>query len=154
MICDLVERWNGYPFGPAWRRAFEFIASLGPGAEDGRYPIDGDGLYAIVMSYETRSLETAALEAHRRYVDIQIVLSGAEVMEWLPVSALAVKTPYDAAKDAEFYHRPDSVPVRLQARPGLFAAFFPQDAHLTQLVAANAPARVKKAVVKIRADLL
>jgi len=150
MIVDCVENWGRYPLGEAWRRAFEFLAALTPDAEEKEYPLLGRDVYARVMSYPTRAPEDAALEAHRVYMDIQTVLVGAEAVSWHPLDALKVRTPYDAAKDVEFYVPPPGhAPARVLLRPGIFAALFPQEPHMPQLMAAAGPEKIKKVVVKI-----
>jgi beta-galactosidase beta subunit len=64
-----------------------------------------------------------------------------------------VQTPYDPAKDIEFYQHPPQFPASLLLAPGSFVAYLPGEAHLTKgLVEAPAPAR--KVVIKIRAALL
>ena len=154
MIIDRWKNWQIYHFGPAWRTAFEFLDKLTADTADGRYELQGDDIFAIVMSYETRGAEEAILEAHRRYVDIQTVLHGKEGFEWFPVPSLAVAQPYDAEKDVEFYHRQEPGPGRLDIGPGLFVALFPEDAHMATLMVGNRCESIKKVVVKVRADLL
>ena len=146
--------WSGYHFGEAWGKAFAFLGSLPSDAAEGRYEIDGDRIFAMVMSYETRQPKDAVLEAHRRYVDIQAVLIGSEGCEWFPVQGLVTGVPYSDEKDAEFFQRPNAGPVRIAISPGLFVAFFPRDAHMPGLVMDGNPQQIKKVVVKISVDLL
>lgn len=61
---------------------------------------------------------------------------------------------YDAGKDAVFYRRPASAPCRLKLMPGRFAVFFPPDAHSCLIQTGEAPAPLKKVVVKVALDLL
>ena len=99
-------------------------------------------------------LARIVLEAHRDYMDIQTVLVGAEGMEWCSADGLEVETPYDASKDVVLYNRPHQVQARIDLSPGTFAALFPQDAHLPQIIAGNAPELVKKVVIKMKLSLL
>jgi YhcH/YjgK/YiaL family protein len=116
--------------------------------------VQGEEIFAIVMSYETRCADEAILEAHRRYVDIQTVLRGQEGFEWFPVPSLAVDHPYDAEKDVEFYRRLEAGPARVEVSPSLFVALFPEDAHMPTLMIGKRRELIKKVVVKIRKDLL
>lgn len=50
------------------------LSSLG----DGRYDIDGDNLFLIVVTAPMRTAEEAPLEAHDRYYDVQIPLAQSE----------------------------------------------------------------------------
>ena len=151
MIVDNLDQAATYAvvYGPAWRLAFEFLQTLNPQTPDGEYPLRGEEVSARVMTYPTRPLDQAVLEAHRRYIDIQMVLSGAEIMRVFPVAGLVVRDPYDAARDVSFYQAPVECPVRLAMGPGRFAVFFPQDAHMPCLMAGAAVQTVKKVVIKL-----
>lgn len=118
-------------------------------APDGRIEISGGALYALLMSYETKGASDCAYEYHRRYADIQILLSGSEYVDVRPAEALSEKTPYDEAKDIGFLLDGDPLgAVRLSLAPGLAAVFFPEDAH-KPCMALGKPERVRKLVVKV-----
>ncbi len=154
MIIDNLANWNLYQSGPAWKLAFDFLNGLTPEAEEKRYPLQGDDIFAIVMSYETKSPELALLETHRKYLDIQAVLVGAERFECFSKDELMVDVPYDETKDAEFYKRTFPGPVSINAQPGTFIMLFPQDAHMPGLMIDDKAERIKKVVVKINLELL
>lgn len=145
-IDDRHEGLSGQP----WDRAFEFLTSLNGDANEGRYELDGDTVYAAVDSYETRTPESALPEAHRDYIDIQVVLAGHEQIAWWPTPDLQVKTPYEFKKDIAFFDRPEDADATLDMVPGRFAVFFPCDAHMPCLQIGDGPTPVKKVVVKIR----
>lgn len=153
MIIDQLEKWNVYPFGTAWKEVFEFLQSLTPDAKEGKVELRGKEIYAIVSTYQTRMQEQCILETHRKYVDIQTLLSGRERIEAQPGEGLVIETAYDETKDVEFYkHTPGQ--THIEMRPGTFALFFSQDAHMPGLMMSEEPELVKKVVVKIKADLL
>ncbi len=154
MIIDKFENWEQYNSGSGWRRAFEFLQSLTADSEERRYDIQGDEIYAQVMSYETRTPETAVLETHRKYVDIQAVLAGGERFECFARDGLIVDQAYDETKDAEFYKRISPGPTRVDLLPGSFVTFFPHDAHMPGLIIGQESEMVKKVVIKIRVELL
>lgn len=153
MILDLLENWTTYLGLPAWRQAMEFAAGLGPDAAEGDYAISGRDIWARVAGYSTLPLADAVLEAHREYVDIQSPLLGEELQGCHPVGGLRPRTAYDPADDVLFFDHPAALATTWLLRPGMFTAFFPQDAHLTK-GQVGAPARVRKVVVKVRAALL
>jgi len=153
MIVDLLQNYKQYAFGPACQRAFEFLLALDADAEEKKYEIMGDDVFARIMSYDTLPPEKAGLETHRIYADIQVLLAGTERIEWHPKASLEVKTPYNPEKDIEFYHCGEPAPAHTDLRPGLFVLYLPQDAHRPQL-AINGPERAKKVVIKIKADLV
>jgi YhcH/YjgK/YiaL family protein len=154
MIFDRFENASLYPLGPAWQRAVDFLQTLTPDSEEKKYPIDGDDLFAIVMSYDTALPETGVFESHRDYVDIQSVLTGAEGFECAFADTLEVATPYDAAKDAAFYVRTTPGHSRVEVVPGTFILLYPNDAHLAGLTVGGESQRVKKVVIKVRCELL
>ena len=156
MIIDLLENWASYPFGEVWKCAFEFLLSIkdNKNIEEKKYVLQGEEIFAIVMSYETRSHETAVLESHRKYIDIQTAIVASEGIEWFPASSLDVLIPYNEKKDVEFYIRPKICPSRVDIYPGTFAMLFPHDAHMPQLIVNNSPSIVKKVVVKIKKSCL
>ncbi|MBI2471372.1 MAG: YhcH/YjgK/YiaL family protein [Planctomycetes bacterium] len=154
MIVDRMQNSRDYPLGKAWQLAFEFLISLKPDAEEKKYHLQGDDIFAMVMSYETRPPDTAALEAHRKYLDIQAVITGGEGIAWFPKDELIIKQLYDESKDVEFYQHPNSSFARINVFPGTFVALFPQDAHMPSLMLGNTPECTKKVVVKVNAKLL
>lgn len=152
MIFDRVENWSLYGGGQMWKKAFEFITSLSVDTADGRYELMGDAMFARVMSYETKTPADAALETHRKYIDIQTVISGAEGIECFPAAGLSVNSPYNEGKDVEFYVRPGAAPARLDLFPGTFGVFYPGDAHMPALQVGGRKELIRKAVVKIKVD--
>ena len=97
--------------------------------------------------YQTKKPEAGFWEAHRKHVDVQVVLLG---QEWIGVGRVSdmQASPYDAEKDLL---KLEGHGDRILMRPGLFAVFFPQDAHMPGL-AVDQPEPVKKMVIKIRWD--
>ena len=154
MVVDSLSRWQQYFSGPAWSCAFEFLESLGPDSEEKRVALQGDDIFAIVMSYNTKTHEEAVLEAHREYVDIQMTLAAAEGIDWFPCEMLETDSPYDAEKDAEFFHHPGNPIGHIDNMPGNFTVLFPEDAHMPQLNVGDTRQIVKKVVVKVRTRLV
>lgn len=149
MILDTLPLWRRYaPLHPRLARGFAFLEQLRPDAAVGRHEIDGDAVYAMLQRYTTRPVADVQMEAHRRYIDIQYIVSGRELIQWAPLTALAAATqPYDAATDFALYATtPEMLPV--QVRAGQFAILFPDDAH-APCCAWGDPAEVLKVVVKV-----
>ncbi len=148
MIIDTIQNAAVYKnINAGIRTALEYLEATDFSAlEPGRYAIDGDRIYASVDAYPTRRRATSGWEAHRRYIDVQYVVSGVEVMGIAPLDHLEVTVPYDNAQDAvRLVGDGDFVTVPA----GTFAVFFPQDAHMPCLAAADAPGPVRKVVVKV-----
>ena len=153
MIVDKLENWGHYFKGGNWELVSAFLSSLSEDTPDGEYPLRGNEIFARVMRYETREPDTAALESHRAYIDIQAVLVGAEGIAWHHTSGLEIRDEYDAGKDVEFHVSPAVFPARVDVYPGYFVALFPHDAHMPQLRVNGMPSWVKKVVVKVAVSL-
>jgi YhcH/YjgK/YiaL family protein len=154
MIIDRLENWRHYHFGSAWTKAFEFLNTLSADAEEKKYTIQGDDIFAIVMSYDTCVPETSLFESHKKYIDIQTVLIGAEGFECSFTDTLSVYTPYDDATDVQWYKRTTPGQTRVDVYPDTFVMLYPHDAHMAALMTDEIPEQVKKVVVKIKAELL
>lgn len=154
MIVDRLSHYKSYPFGKAWQLAFDFLLSLPHDAKEKKYPLLGDDLFAIVMRYQTCSPETAEIEAHRKYLDIQAVITGEEGIGWGQADTLEIDRPYDVTKDAELYKHPKQSLLQVDLLPGDFMALFPHDAHMPSLMTQGIPVFTKKVVVKVGMHLL
>lgn len=128
---------------------FKFITEVfNQNTPDGRYNIKGTDIYALVQSYSTEAPENKKLESHRRYIDIQYIVSGKEVIGWLPTEGLKAMTPYSEEKDVVFYHNAEGM-SQLVLMPGIFVVFYPHDAHRPGCFL-DKPSSVRKIVVKVK----
>ena len=115
---------------------------------DGRYEIDGENLFYLIQRYTTKPIEQAMVESHQKYIDVQYVVSGKEMIGYAPTAWLEVDTPCDKEADAAFYKKNNKI-THLKLVGGMFCVFYPADAHMPccQL---DGAAEVHKVVVKIR----
>lgn len=144
MILTTIDRLGMYAGAiPHWGRLEAFLTSTDLASLPvGRIEIDADRLFAIVAEDMARS-DRPDLEAHRRYVDVQMAIEGTFDILWRPLSACSVlRTPYDA--DADILFMSDEPSDRITVRPGVAAVLHPDDAHAPQPPAD----RVKKIVFK------
>lgn len=148
MIFDRIENRRIYEnLHVGFSSAFDFIEkAVSEGLGVGRYDIDGDRVYAMVQEYETRE-DWALFEAHRRYIDIQFIVSGSEYMECTDICNCKDHTPYDVEKDAGFYTL-CGLKRGIEMLDGDFVIFYPHDAHRPTLRLGECK-QVKKVVVKI-----
>jgi len=154
MIFDQLVNHQLYPLGAAWREAFSFLGAAHPDLAAGKYPLRDQELFAIVMDYQTQPEAGSELEAHRRYLDIQMLLNGREGVACHNLTDLQVRHPYDPATDAELYQIPAAAPARFILTPGTFLALFPHDAHTPCLALERGPEAVRKVVIKVAMELL
>lgn len=155
MIHDTLDHWQRYFTAPPWQRVFEFLARLGPDAnEEKKIVLQGEEMYASIMRYDTCGPEEAKLEAHDTFIDIQMSLVKSEGIDWYPRNILTVKTPYDHERDRTLYERPQETPTRINNYPGRFTVLFPEDAHMPKQLTGAHPEQVKKVVVKLHKRLI
>lgn len=112
-----------------------------------RFEIDGDNVYFFIQEPDLRSPAQAQFEAHRRYADIQIAISGGEDIGYMPTEQVASWKAYDTEKDIVFSDVEEKG-VSLPLNAGSFMILFPQDAHMPCLK--NANDGVRKAVFKVK----
>ena len=112
---------------------------------DGRYEIDGDEIFANVMSYTSAPESEKKFELHRKYIDIQYVIEGNEIVGSESIDKL---TPVDGdGEDIEFFAMPDGYDeIRLHA--GELAIILPPEPHAPG-IATEAPIAVRKVVIKV-----
>ena len=130
MIIAKLEDYAKYaPLHAGLDAGFAFLQKpeLGQLA-DGRHAIDGERVFAIVARGFGRGQAESPLEFHRRYLDIQYVVSGVDSIGWLPtMECKHVKSIYDPESDLGFFL--DRPATWCRVPPGNFTLFFPEDAH-------------------------
>ena len=142
--------------------ALKFLQNATPSTPTGVIQLN-PRVKAIVSEYETKAVNENGYEAHKRYIDIQALLEGEEMIACQPIEWLTQTKPYSEDCDAAFYaadtpphpseesHLPSSLihhTSYLTLRPRYFAILYPQDGHMPQL-SVTTPTKVKKVVVKV-----
>lgn len=113
--------------------------------EIGRIELKGMDLLINIAQTKSKAKEEAKLEAHKEFIDIQIPLSGTEVIGYTPLKdCIPSDAVYDVEKDIIFFE--GLAETYLTLKPGMFAIFFPQDGHAPAITSEG----VKKIVVKIK----
>ena len=105
--------------------------------------IRGNEVFFNLDEYETKP--TQKLEAHKKYIDIQVVITGEEYMGYINIENTTVTEEYDETRDVMFLNgKVDKV----LATNKNFVIFYPEDAHMPAL-SVEEPKKVKKAIFKI-----
>jgi len=151
MIADSIDHCELY-FGVNSRfaEAFAFVRkAVSENYPAGKYEIDGENLYAMVQEYDTKISTDCKFEGHERYIDIQYLVTGAEIMKVSNIAGMTETIPYSTEKDVAFYAGTDAASMLL-VRQGEYAIFFPHDIHMPCIAPGEAPAPVRKIVVKVK----
>ena len=130
-----------------WDEAFAFLKNHDlNNLAVGKYPIDDNNVFASVTEDPTKDFNKTSWESHRKYIDLQYVISGEEKIGVCPVAKATVIKPYNEKSDGANYQAKGKI---YTAVPGTFFIFFPTDAHRPGITpGGNKP--VKKLVIKIR----
>lgn len=149
MILDSIKNISKYEnLNIDLKSIVEFIDRVeNENLENGKYELDGDKLFALVQSYETKDSDECRLESHKKYMDIQYVQEGTEVMYWSLVDGLKVTEDLSEISDVIFYED-DKNATELVVNEKSFALFFTHDAHKPG-VKFNTKSNVRKIVFKI-----
>ncbi len=151
MIFDELANLKEYNI--ACKEILDFIAALNVNTKPGRYNIT-ERVYANIEEYSTKSALDACLEGHRKYIDIQFLISGEERIDFINIDGLKVLESYDCVNDIIFFKKPKVELNRIYLNGRNFAVFYPQDAHAPQIMTLGLQNNVKKVVIKVAVDYL
>lgn len=131
----------------SWDQAFAYLRdtnleTLAPG----KYPVDGENVFVAVTDNPTKEFDKTTWESHRKYIDLQYVVRGAEKIGLAPMATATVTKPYDETRDVANYSVEGQ---QYEARPGTIYIFFPQDVHRPNIKVEGIE-KDKKVVVKVR----
>lgn len=150
IVTDVEHFAQQVAMNPKFERALDFLRREGwHGQADGTIPIDGDQVYGMLQSYETKIPKTTVpFEGHHKYIDVQYLIEGTETIFWTRTASLTPTIPYDPAKDIWFsqFTREGATPIVLT--PGQLVVLFPEDAH-APTHCGGVPGPVRKIVIKV-----
>ncbi len=148
MIFDKLENYTTYAhLSENLKKGFEWLVnSYTLDTPEGKHVIAGDKVFAIVSSYKTKPYNEGEFESHKKYLDIQYIPEGEEMICVTGLENLTPKTDFDYSKDIVF-HTGDGDPIRLPE--GYFMVLFPQDGHKPGIMTGSERLPVKKVVVKV-----
>lgn len=148
MICDNLKNISKY--SEISKETADYLLSLTKETPAGHYVIN-ENTYANVDVYETKLPENCRFEAHKKYIDIQMLLDGTEQLECISQNELKISEPYNEENDIIFFENSQNLPdASFILKTGRFVLIYPHEAHKPQMAINNFPQKVKKIVVKIR----
>ena len=148
MVVDTLENLEKYAsLNPLFAQAIDFLKSHDLQAmEIGKTELKGKDLFVNIAQTKPKTKEEAKLETPTAFLDIQIPLSGTEIMGYTAAKdCVPADAPYNAEKDITFFE--GLAETYVTVKPGMFAIFFPQDGHAPGIT----PDGVKKVIVKVKA---
>lgn len=145
---DQVQFAQQYELNKAlWDKAFAYLKETNlQTLANGRHVIDGDNVYAIVTEAPSKDYDKTAFESHKKYIDLQYVISGEENMAKAPLASVTVNRPYNENADIAYYTGEGQIYTVPQ---NTFMLFFPSDAHRPNITPGGNKV-VKKIVIKIK----
>ncbi len=144
MIFDSVKHVDNYQGLGKVYEALKLIATTDfTDMAGGRHEVNDD-MYFLVQEYDT--FDNTAGEAHAKYIDVQYMLSGVEIMGVAPLEC--EKTEVEANPEADYWlYHCDTQSLKLS--PGEFVVLYPNDIHKPCCIA-DAPCACRKIVVKVK----
>ena len=128
-----------------WDAAFTFLKEQNLEAiMPGKYPIDGEAVFASVTEAPSKNKEEVKWESHKKYIDLQYIIKGKEIIGVADTSKAVITKPY--SPDVINY---DAEGKYYTTEQGKFFLFFPNDAH-RPLIKVEGYDVVKKIVIKIQ----
>jgi YhcH/YjgK/YiaL family protein len=133
-----------------WEQAFHFLKSANlKELPLGKQELEGEHLFVSVAQYYGKQKPDALYESHKKYIDIQYVIEGEELIGLATLDKVTVKDPYNEEKDIAFYDFDGG--DYLKATPEKFFLFFPEDAHRPSIATGDS-VLVRKIVVKVMVE--
>ena len=148
MIIDKLSNSHLYSgLGEKINKSFAFLKQTDfSKMESGKHQIDGENIFALVNEYNTKDKSEGKLEAHKKYIDVQFVAKGSELMGYAPLGNQKVIDEYNEQNDITFFSGDKSF---TQVGEGMFAIFFPTDVHMPG-IKFDEKSYVKKVVIKVK----
>ena len=114
-------------------------------AELGRIVLDGDNLFINNVNPECVPAEKQMLEVQHDYIDVHILLEGAETIGWKVIEDVKEEVkPYEKEGDCALYSDKPSTFVHLQ--PGEFMIVYPEDPHAPVI----GEGKIRKLIAKVK----
>ncbi|MDU8923559.1 N-acetylneuraminate anomerase [Pasteurellaceae bacterium LIM206] len=124
------------------------------GLELGRHDIS-ERIYMNVMEVDSKPAAELRPEMHHQYLDIQVLISGEEKMEYgVTTPNLADYEPYNEEGDYHFSNKEIDGKQEILLRPKMFVVYLPYEPHKPCINPADKSVHLKKLVVKIPVEML
>jgi len=149
MIYDHINQAEKYySLHPLFKTAFEYILKNdNTKLQSGKHELIEDKLFVLINTYFSKSIDDSFSESHKKYIDIQLVISGKERMGFGHFDNFAHEQ-YDSEKDLQKHSGKLNF---VDVEKNHFTVFFPHDIHMPGLLI-DKPEEVIKIVVKVAVE--
>ena len=154
MIVDNIINCSRYENNESWKKVFDYLKSVDENTLDGEYEIDGRDVFAVVVSYQSKSYADGVLEAHKKYYDIHYIRDGREKIYVNPVNECEPITQYDSEKDFILFEKDVKHKTVTTLEKGDFCVVSPDEAHAPSIRVGGKSEDVKKVVIKMAVDIV
>jgi biofilm protein TabA len=132
-----------------WDKAFTFLRTTQLDTLSvGKHVLDGENVFVTVTEGPTKDYDKTGWEAHRKYLDVHIMIRGKERIGVMNPTNATVTNPYDATKDVGNFD-PATKGNYYVADTNTMLIFFPLDSHRPS-IHVDGYDTVKKLVIKIK----
>ena len=139
--CALYEKVH-----KDFAKVFEVLKKIATGAQADRIVLDEGNVWINAPFVASVTDEPKLYEAHREFIDIHYVISGAERFGCANVNCLETTKEYNTVDDYELLTGKEECII---LREGDFCIVFPQDAHIPACQKVG-NGELKRVVAKIR----
>ncbi len=131
--------------------AFDFLKSVNfRELPLGRVEICGKRFFGYHSEFQTKPLNEAIWEGHKKYIDLQFVIEGREWLGITDISNMQITQDYNNETDAVLGLSDSKEGFELNE--GMFAVLFPDEAHAPGIFR-DTPQNVHKIVLKIPLEI-
>lgn len=147
MIFDSIKSKDNYKYFPLLFQALCFLDNLSAQElPDANTIIIENKLFCNPVILISKPEKECIYEAHRKYIDLHYIVSGAERIATAHITTLSSTIPYSSEKDIEFLE--GAADGYYDLKPGQFMVCFPNDAHKVAIMK-DQPINIQKVVFKI-----
>ncbi len=132
---------------PVIRKCIDFLKENG-GAEiaPGKHFLENSDIYVNVSEYTTKQMEDSGWEAHKKYADLQVLLTGEELIMVTDLEKMNLGNYHEAS---DYLECSGEMSEAVKVDKDTCVLLLPEDAHMPSVCIARQPVKVKKAVCKI-----
>lgn len=146
IVANLTNKQEYYGIHPELDKALDYLTpEFLENASTEKTLLDGENLFVTKYHLETVPVEQTFFEAHKKYLDIQVVIQGIERVEIAHPDGLTL-----TEEKGDFYGYTGQADQSVILKPGNFLVVFPGDAHRLRLPVHQSGEPFTRVVFKIK----